>query len=1432
MRILSFAMTVFVWLKGCIPHPPFHIGPSGFYIIWSNQYGRRTGMGARTWSDNMQGRDITILLLALMLLNIGASSFVSGGEEEAALEPKNGKSDLWYPLHLGFRLISNPELANRAIAESWPGSGTKEDPYVLDGYSFVENTGTISIDGTTLHFRISNCSFETTSGGVNLDEASNITLENISFIGPNRPSISIDTCSNITLRKFDISNGPETGIAIGKSSDIVVDSATIRNATRYPFILDRSDSVKLRNLVITNHTRPFHIDYCNNVEITGGNISEGQDVGLGLFLVQDLSISSCNFFRNSDHSLETYGLEGLVVTDCRFEDFSRSGLHLRGTRLLLRDNYFKGPVNGLEINVVYDLVMYGNTFVDCGIGIWNGYGGLEDSIIPENNTANGLPILMLRDTDYNGAVLDDEFGQLLLANVTDLVVKDEIISRVGTAVAVVLSSGITIDGSTCSDTVTSIYCRETDNLTIKGSDLHDFRYYGIRASDCSDVSIEGNDIRNGLSEGIRVGSERALIDGNTISNVRGNLISASGRVVISSNEISDCEWEGIRALNSDDQWIYLNNVQNCNQGILVAGPGNSTIEANELDSNLMGISVREDSMKVGPTNFIIKDNTIASMKGDGIEISGKVNATLYGNIMTFSGLRAADPMSNIILPGNNTLNGRSILLEKDLNGALESEIADPAQVILLNCSSLSLEGHSFPGVSSAVQLSKCSNIAISNISISDSLEGFYLTGCPDISILNSTFVDDGTAVRAFDSPGLSVRDVEIKGGGIGLDLVRTDNARLDNVLCRDLESMGMDLGDMNNIDLGFSFFLNCSVGAIFNDRIDHCTIHNNIFFDCSGPGLIMGGESRFDRTRYNTIRSNVFLFNNGSTATYDPSRMQATEKGDQNHWNGSGKGNYWSDWQGPDPNGDGIVDEPFSIPGEGKGIDHYPLKEVPFTIISEPGSFRGKVGNGWVNLSWSPPEIDYLGSGYEYVIYRAVGPLDPEPLVQLGPSSTWYNDTTTNGIEHSYYMMAVNSLGSSDPTYTLRFLPDGAPPVIISMSPEEGTLINSTNVTVTWNVTDAHSGIRSIELRMDENMWFDVTGDEYLTFSYLEDGAHIIGLKASDLVGNHVNRTVNITIDTTPPDIDIFWPEGDNITDLDDVEIGWNCSDPSGIYQVWAMIDGGMWEEYGPNFVGTFTDLRHGTHTVVVLAIDSAGNRMEEEADFIVDLIPPTIEILEPDNDILIKEASALLSWVHSDDGSGVSTVICAVDGEFQWNVTWAHTSRVVDLEEGFHVITLTAVDRAGNMETARLEITVDTISPSVQSHRPTGIDNEVDAEIMAEFSEEMDRENTTLSIIGVEGSVSWEGNTIVFTPSGALNYGKEYTAVVNGKDLAGNTVEFSWKFTTKEIPADGDDDGTGGDDNNITGIIILSAVVILVCALVIVLLLVIRSRKGEIPEE
>ena len=117
----------------------------------------------------------------------------------------------------------------------------------------------------------------------------------------------------------------------------------------------------------------------------------------------------------------------------------------------------------------------------------------------------------------------------------------------------------------------------------------------------------------------------------------------------------------------------------------------------------------------------------------------------------------------------------------------------------------------------------------------------------------------------------------------------------------------------------------------------------------------------------NMFHHNVFRSNNGG-------KNQAQDNALRNKWNSESEGNYWSDWAGPDSDGDGIVDEPYLIDGTAGSMDNYPLAEpvdpalpvanggLPVSV-DENTTVRFDARNshddkGIVNYTW---EFDYKG---------------------------------------------------------------------------------------------------------------------------------------------------------------------------------------------------------------------------------------------------------------------------------------------------------------------------------------------------------------------------------------------------------------------------------------------------------------------------------------
>ncbi|MCD6145783.1 MAG: hypothetical protein J7J03_05225, partial [Methanosarcinales archaeon] len=64
----------------------------------------------------------------------------------------------------------------------------------------------------------------------------------------------------------------------------------------------------------------------------------------------------------------------------------------------------------------------------------------------------------------------------------------------------------------------------------------------------------------------------------------------------------------------------------------------------------------------------------------------------------------------------------------------------------------------------------------------------------------------------------------------------------------------------------------------------------------------------------NTLYHNNFI-NNTNYNAYDSCT---------NAWDSGTEGNYWGDYNGTDPNGDGIGNDPYPIPG-GESVDRFPL---------------------------------------------------------------------------------------------------------------------------------------------------------------------------------------------------------------------------------------------------------------------------------------------------------------------------------------------------------------------------------------------------------------------------------------------------------------------------------------------------------------------------
>jgi hypothetical protein len=558
-------------------------------------------------------------------------------------------------------------------------------------------------------------------------------------------------------------------------------------------------------------------------------------------------------------------------------------------------------------------------------------------------------------------------------------------------------------------------------------------------------------------------------------------------------------------------------------------------------------------------------------------------------------------------------------------------------------------------------------------------------------------------------------------------------------------------------------------------------IHDNIFKRSTKPAITLS-----DKTRYFSIYDNVFLFNDGSNETYNPSKKQVDDGGLNNEWNlTNGPGNYWSDWQLEDLDEDGDVDLPMPI--KGQTYDHHPISRTNSSIVRPPANVRALGADGKIVLTWEKPARNPFMDPYHYTLYRSEAGSPYKVLCIMTEGILSYIDTDVKeAVNYSYYLVSNNSFGYGKPSSIVTSMVDIEPPTLRIIEPEDGSIFKVSNVTVEWEVSDP-IGIGKVELKLDnEREWLNVTGQSNHTFHHLIDSKYTLEVKAIDRIGNTRERNVSFMVDTTPPEIELRWSNEDRISFRGKLDVSWKCSDlVSGISEVSYELDQGESVLVGSEWTLSLQDLEHGHHSFKLKAIDLAGNEMTIDEDLMMDLVEPVLEILEPISGTITNDANVTISWTCQDIDTRILYIQGKVDGLEVFNLSWTDVEYRTRLEDGYHLIEVSASDAAGNVVSRSVNITIDTISPYVVSFGPVGMEVNITESVWVVISEDLTLGSYSMTAIGIEGRTYWEGNKLVLEPDQDLIPGKNYSVKVIGTDLAGNEFDHSWSFRTckGEIP-------------------------------------------------
>ncbi len=220
--------------------------------------------------------------------------------------------------------------------------------------------------------------------------------------------------------------------------------------------------------------------------------------------------------------------------------------------------------------------------------------------------------------------------------------------------------------------------------------------------------------------------------------------------------------------------------------------------------------------------------------------------------------------------------------------------------------------------------------------------------------------------------------------------------------------------------------------------------------------------------------------------------------------------------------------------------------------------------------------------------------------------------------------------------------------------------------------------------------------------AYGGDGAYEFYSLAFDLADNAESPPAapdaSTFVDTVPVNLTVTSPaEGQALSALV-ITVTWTATDnASGIQGFEAQLDGEAWVDCGLDLFCDFSGVDEGLHAVTVNATDVAGTSVLESVSFIVDRGAPNVTTISPLQDAVLPTASVQLRWNSSDATSWIDLVQVRADQGAWTNLTGSATNHTLTgLSDGIHTLSVRVYDGAGLTDTSSVDVSVDTIPPSV----------------------------------------------------------------------------------------------------------------------------------------
>ncbi|RLA93207.1 MAG: hypothetical protein DRG69_07510, partial [Deltaproteobacteria bacterium] len=479
------------------------------------------------------------------------------------------------------------------------------------------------------------------------------------------------------------------------------------------------------------------------------------------------------------------------------------------------------------------------------------------------------------------------------------------------------------------------------------------------------IYVENVNVNKSLTIRSENGSENCIVDAGGSGNA----------ITLSADEIT---LEGLTATNSgwgdagievtsNNNTITGNNASNNNyNGIILRSSSKNTISSNTASNNYhYGIHLWYLC-----NNNLITSNNISNNNA-GIYLYKSSNNTITGNTFVNDGFFVSSSYQNTV--EDNIVNGKPLVYLEDTS---DIEVTDAGQVILVNCNNISVENLDLSDTYAGVELWATGDSRISNNNASNNnYNGIHLYDSSNNTIIsNIVNSNDGTGIRLEGSSCNTVSNNTVNSNNIdGIWVFRgvcksSGNNIITNNVVNSNGMTGIRLTSSNNNtitantansnnDYGINLLSSSSNNTIASNTATnnffgiylHSSSNNTIsgnnassnndtgiyFYSFSNNNIVICNTASNNhrgiypyKSNNNKIYLNNFINNTDNIDSYDSTNIWNSTSKITYTYNGTTftnfMGNYWSDYEGNDTNGDGIGDTAYNINSD---ADSHPLIE-------------------------------------------------------------------------------------------------------------------------------------------------------------------------------------------------------------------------------------------------------------------------------------------------------------------------------------------------------------------------------------------------------------------------------------------------------------------------------------------------------------------------